>query len=489
MISKSRKEIFIENALIKHGEKIDYSKVNYVNNTTPIKLYCKEHNISYAQTPNTHLRGKGGCPICNSIAKGNAGKLNTYKFIEKAKIVHGDKYDYSLVNYVHSKQFIKIICNKCKSEFEQTPNNHLIGNNCPYCIGRKIKEEKIINRLKDMPTDIAKTNIFISKAKKIHGDTYSYAEAEYRGSEIPVSIICKTHGVFWQTPHGHLKGHGCKACSKIRFSDKMRTTHEKYINKVREVHNNRYDYTNTKYTGIMNKITYRCPEHGMVTQSAKGHLVHSCPECAIKDRTMTTKEFVDKAILVHDNKYDYSKVNYTKYGNPIIIICKKHGEFIQNPHDHLRGSGCLKCISSAAEQIISDILDRNHIKYLKEYYLDTYNFRYDFYLPELNILIEYDGLQHFIPINIWGGEEQYLKRKENDKFKTTLANSLNIPLIRIPHGPNKNILNDLNSKINNIYQYKKDNKYYVDFSSFSTENKLPDNAMSENYKQYEFRLI
>ena len=128
-------------------------------------------------------------------------KSTNEEFIKKARKVHGDKYDYSKVNYVKSKTKVCIIC-PIHGEFWQTPNNHLQGQDCPQC--GEIKRKISLSDTKD---------IFISKAKQVHGDRYDYSKVEYKNNRTKVCIICPTHGEFLQKPNSHLNGQGCRKCS------------------------------------------------------------------------------------------------------------------------------------------------------------------------------------------------------------------------------------------------------------------------------------
>lgn len=127
-------------------------------------------------------------------------RLTTKEFIERAKSVHGDIYDYEEVNYITSQIKIKILC-KLHGLFEQTPNNHLRGQNCPEC-GELIRAN---NRTKS-------TKTFIKESKEIHGTMYSYDLVKYTGQTNNVKIICPKHGVFEQLPYNHLYGKGCHKC-------------------------------------------------------------------------------------------------------------------------------------------------------------------------------------------------------------------------------------------------------------------------------------
>lgn len=121
---------FIKKAKSVHGNKYDYSKVCYVNSQTKVCIVCPEHG-EFWQTPANHIRGNK-CPICSNKGRGRIKRSSTEEFIEKAKSVHGDKYDYSKVEYVNSNTNVEIICNTHGS-FYQKPLNHLNGQGCPKC--------------------------------------------------------------------------------------------------------------------------------------------------------------------------------------------------------------------------------------------------------------------------------------------------------------------------------------------------------------------
>ena len=129
-----------------------------------------------------------------------AKKITTKDFIEKAKLIHGNKYNYEKTNYIKNKEKVVIFCNKCKKYFEQTPNNHLSGDGCPYC------------RYKTKSTEQ-----FINDAKKVHGDLYDYSDVIYIKNDKKVKILCKNcNKYFYQTPHNHLQKRGCPYCSKSK---------------------------------------------------------------------------------------------------------------------------------------------------------------------------------------------------------------------------------------------------------------------------------
>ncbi len=323
-IRRSSNEDFISRAKEIHGEKYDYSNVNYVNATTKVEIICPEHG-SFWQTPNGHINGKG-CPKCVGKNK------TTEEFIEEAKAVHGDKYDYSKVVYNGNKQKVEIICS-IHGSFWQTPTHHLNGTGCPKCIGRyKTTEE------------------FIEEAKAVHGDKYDYSRVNYVGTKTKVEIICPEHGSFWQTPSDHLNGKGCPSC----FGNKKYTT-EEFIEKVKAVHGNKYDYSRVNYVSTKVKVEIICPIHGSFWQTPTNHLKgNGCPKCIGQNKT--TEEFIEEAKAVHGDKYDYSRLNYVGTKTKVEIICPEHGSFWQTPNSHLRGGGCPKCVgrNKTTEEFIEE---------------------------------------------------------------------------------------------------------------------------------------
>ena len=131
--------------------------------------------------------------------------MTTEEFIQKAKAIHGNKYDYSKVEYTHNNVEVCIICPE-HGEFWQKPRLHLSGCGCPICTGKKKM----------------RTIDFIKRAKQVHGDKYDYSKAEYTGHAEKVRIICPEHGEFRQIASNHLRGAGCPKCGFIISGSKQR---------------------------------------------------------------------------------------------------------------------------------------------------------------------------------------------------------------------------------------------------------------------------
>jgi predicted nucleic acid-binding Zn-ribbon protein len=386
---KKTTEQFIKEAIKKHGYKYDYSKVNYIGVRTKVCIICLEHG-EFWQEPSNHLKGQG-CPVCS----GNK-KLTTEQFIKEAQKVHGDKYDYSKVNYVNNHTNVCIICPE-HGEFYQTPSHHLHGQGCPDCDDNKKK---------------LTTEQFIKKAIEVHGDKYDYSKVEYVNSETKVCIICPEHGEFWQVPHSHLNGNGCPDCG----GNKRKTT-EQFIKKAIEVHGDKYDYSKVEYINANTKVCIICPEHGEFWQTPRNHLNgKGCLDCC-GSRKKTTEQFIKEAREVHGNKYDYSKVDYVNGKTKVCIICPKHGEFYQKPERHLQGQGCPKCNSSKLESEISNYFPEFEREKTFDWLKDKKPLRLDFYDDDLKLGIECQGLQHFTPVNHFGGKRRFDKGLRLDKLK------------------------------------------------------------------------
>jgi len=121
-------------------------------------------------------------------------------------------------------------------------------------------------------------------------------------------------------------------------------TTERFINKANKIHNYYYTYEDSVYTKNNQELIITCPIHGKFKQKPSYHLLkHGCKKCGQRSWKKTTKEFVNESILIHKNDYSYDKVNYVNAHKKVIITCPKHGDFLQTPHSHLKGSGCLSC--------------------------------------------------------------------------------------------------------------------------------------------------
>ena len=255
-------------------------------------------------------------------------KITTKEFIEKAKTIHGDKYDYGKTIYIKAKQPVIIYCKKCKKYFQQRPDNHIHGEGCYNC-GRKTTAKKCRTQFLDV----------LSNFKLIHENKYCYDDVEYKNNKTKIKIYCKKcKEYFWQTPYAHGMGQGCPKCGNIKKG---------------------------------------------ITQSMGGFT------------------FIKKSKEKYGDQYKYDFVVYKNNVTKVKIFCTKCKKFFyQYPGAFLRGFGCCCCSpKSKGEEFIKKILSENNIKFEAQKRFknckDKLPLPFDFYLPDYNLCIEYQGEQHY----------------------------------------------------------------------------------------------
>ena len=348
-------------------------------------------------------------------------RLTTEEFIRRAKVVHGNKYDYSKINYINNRTKICVICHEKDEygnehgEFWIEPSHHINGVGCRECW----KKSKRLT-----------TEEFIEKARKIHGDKYDYSKTDLdnRDEKGCVCIICKKCGKeFWQRPSGHLQNKGCLYCGGTKKS-----TTEEFIEKAKEVHGDKYDYSKVEYVNSYTPVCIICPEHGEFFINANNFIRgNGCVDCSNKKRTKKLDEFINESRKIHGDKYDYSKVIYKNNYTKVCIVCKKcNYEFYQTPHSHLRGNGCPSCNESKLENEINIFLKENNLKFIQQCNCNTFKWlgkqSLDFYLPDYKAAIECQGEEHFRPVEFFGGEEAFKEQRNRDKIKKKICNENNI---------------------------------------------------------------
>lgn len=341
MSNKKTREQFIKEATEKHKNLYNYDEVIYENTKKKVKIICKIHG-QFEQSPGQHIKGNG-CRQCGYINNGNNCRKSKDNFIKEAINKHGNIYNYNKVVYKNANSKVIIEC-KLHGDFEQRPTQHLRGQGCSYCSKNKIY----------IPEWIEKVNIK-------HNNKYDYSESNILKSTIKIKIKCPYHGIFMQTPEAHLQGTGCKRCARAY-------TPTQYINLAKKKHNNTYTYNNTIYIDSSTDIIITCKEHGDFIQNPTTHLQgHGCKKCSNR-YSPTTEEFIINAKNIHGNKYDYSKTIYNKAHEKLIIICKKHGEFLQKPVEHIyQRCGCPECKKKFSS--IQEFIDEANI---------IHNYNYDY---------------------------------------------------------------------------------------------------------------
>jgi hypothetical protein len=320
-----------------------------------------------------------------------SAKKTTENFIQQARIIHGDRYDYSTSVYKNNHTNVKIIC-PLHGVFWQSPASHLrLKQGCPVCsrirVSSKIRKQK---------------KQFIEDAIKVHHEKYDYSKVEYVNTHVKIEIICKKHGSFTQKPCNHLHGQGCPRCGIKQSHITQTLSFDSFLQRAKEMHGEFYEYIKDEYKGSNNKTSIICPKHGVFTQSVHNHLLgQGCPLCGVEKRTKSCscslEDFIEKAILVHGETYDYSCVNYINNHSKINIGCKTHGLFKQTPASHLIGQGCPRCVPQVSNW------EARLLEYTRGLCPDTIGsyrkwFRghpkkeIDIFIPSLNLGFECNGI-------------------------------------------------------------------------------------------------
>ena len=200
-------EYFITKAKEIHGDKYDYSLVDYINSSAKVKIICPIHGV-FEQNYQKHCYAKRGCWECGKKSCADKNRFSQEHFIEKAKAVHGDKYDYSLVEYVNSQKKVKIKCFK-HGIFEQMATSHLQGMLCEKCSVENRTGGTLIKK------------VVLQRFQERHGDLYTYNLEETMGSKDIITITCPLHGAFSQTVGRHFRS-GCQKCGYISTGNYQR---------------------------------------------------------------------------------------------------------------------------------------------------------------------------------------------------------------------------------------------------------------------------
>lgn len=344
----------------------------------------------------------------------------TEQFIKKAKSIHGDKFNYSKTIYIGWNKEIIVIC-KLHGEFKCLPNNHLRGKfgGCQLCNTKK----KIT------------TEQFIKKAKNIFSD-YDYSKTTYVNSYTQIKVICKLHGEFNSYPSIFLKGEGCPVCIPRRETIINKEKEKnKFIIKANKIHNNKYNYDLVNYINNKTKVKIICPKHGAFFQTPDKHLHgNGCSKCIGRNRT--TEETIKDIENMYPSMYDLSKFKYINSTTNGKICCKKHNYWFEDNYHKLMTSTNRRCCAkewqSNPNLYIKEMLDKYKIKNFTEYSFDDCKninkLLFDFYLPDYNIVIEYQGEWHY---------NDYINnlkiQQKRDQIKRDYCKEKGIKEIEIPY--------------------------------------------------------
>ena len=286
------KEGFLKRAFDKHGDYYDYSKVLYINSLTKVDIICPIHG-GFQQTPKSHF--KAGCSKCGRESQIEKAKKSQKQFEAEVITLYGNKYDFSLTNYINTKTPVALICN-IHGEFTKSPVSILNENACDECCKKKTKS-----------TD---KDTFIEEAIKVYGDKDDYTNTEVVSSKYKVEVRCTKHDlIFKKDIQSYLLGCGCPKCSAENYTLIRTKTTEQFIEEAKEVHGNNCDYTDTIYKSAKDKVTIKCNKHNIIfEQHPDNHLKGgSCRKCL--------SENISKSLKGREGTCGYTRSGYVKQAN------------------------------------------------------------------------------------------------------------------------------------------------------------------------------
>jgi len=347
-------------------------------------------------------------------------KLTEEEFRKKVEDKYGNKYTYDFSEYKSVDHQLTFNC-ELHGSFKRAPYYFLKGQYCSFC---KAQED------------------FIEKANKKYNFKYDYTPTIYFDRNTPVKFICSKHGLVEQTPMGHLRKNsvGCPICGKeLSSKNKIETTKKNYIDFLISKYGNKFDYSITEYKGINTKIKVKCNTCGSIITKSPFKKIN-CFNCYLNSITKSTEAFkLEIERIFGKDTFDLSKVEYRNARKPVIVKCLKCGrEFLKTPGNMLKGKGCKYCKIYKGEKAIELYLNKIDVGYnrYKKYpdLKDVNPLDYDFYIEKDNLLIEYNGIQHY-EFNCFFHKNlhDFHRQLHHDWLKRKYAKDNDINLLVIPY--------------------------------------------------------
>ena len=257
-------------------------------------------------------------------------KSTLEEFIIKAKIVHGEKYDYSKSKYIGGHIKMRIACHE-HGQFFQSPSNHLSNHGCYEC-GVVASSEKRSLSLRE----------FKIKANKIHGDKYNYDNVTYVNHKTKMNILCNKHGVFKMNPNSLLRGHGCPKCGLVSRTEKRRLSLKEFKAKAKSIHGNKYTYEKVVYVNSNTNVEVVCKNHGIFRTKPSNFLLgKGCMDCGREKSGWTKKGWKEKGET--SSNFDGFKLylleckdkeeSFLKVGRTFMKINKRYAKGKDMPYD------------------------------------------------------------------------------------------------------------------------------------------------------------
>lgn len=399
-----------------------------------ITLICKKHNEPFGVCLQHSLKGNIECPLCAKERK----KLKSIEgILQNLEKFFPDKYEIISIGEESNKTADCSITLKCKD--------------CSELVTLKIGSLRTCYRQISLCEGCRKPwteNLFKERLNLIYDGRYELVSNFISGNH-PVKIKCNYCGEIIEAPAFY-----CLSASQCKC-DKEKLTPELLIKKSKEIWGeDTFEYIDCNLDWKIRSITLKCKKHNEVfTQKIDDHLKHknSCSECIrevnIKNNLLSNEEFIERCTILYGNHLSYEKTQYNGKNETVIVTCEDHGDVEVIARSLLQGWGCPICrhekeSTSRGEKFLLKIFKENTInfEYQKTFPGCIYKneLRFDFYLPDYNILIEYQGQQHYRPSRFGDmsqevAEEHFRIQQIKDNIKREFCKKENIKLIEIPY--------------------------------------------------------
>lgn len=363
-------------------------------------------------------------------------RLTTAEFVAKALKKHKGYYSYPLAEYKTGKDQIIVTC-PVHGNFSMMAEGHLYGQGCRACgyarNGKKKKESR---------------EDFIAEAVAVHGDFYDYSlvPVEMPGNRSKVPIICPIHGRFLQAPMNHKQGKGCRKCGREKARNGRSYSLDQFLGLVKKKGHSDLEFVQSSWINYTTPMSMVCPNHGRFEQVPERLILggFGCQKCGWEKgaelKKNSTEDFIRRSKELHGDRFTYELTDYRGSNEPVKVTCKKHGVIeLELAYYHLHGWGCRDCgldkHSSLGEEKISRWLKKEKIAFERQKAFPglkrTRSLRYDFFVNAWNVVIEFNGQQHYQAFEPFGGQSTLELTQESDQIKFNFAQETGLELVII----------------------------------------------------------
>lgn len=407
----------------------------YIDSETPILHRCNKHHVEWMAYPGNILRGYG-CKECGLEKISDKIRKKHEDYVKELSIKNPNIM--VLEDYAGANTSIIHKCIKHNISWKITPSDALKGHGCPECHKEKMRQ-----------------NLALSQEEYVERVTHVNPNVEvigeYVNANTPILHKCILHNEEWVSPPSTiLLGCGCHKCRSEKISDKNRVSKAEYINRLKIINPNIVPIGD--YINLTTRLSHKCLKHDIVWTTLPTSILRGCgcPKCRsekIGNRLRKThEEYVSELKIVNPNIFVIDK--YIDSLTPILHKCLTDGcEWYTAPIYTLSGYGCPQCHESKMERQTRLWIDNHNIKYERykkfDGCIDQRQLSFDFFLPEFNANIECQGIQHYEPVDYFGGEEAFKIQQKHDAIKRQYCIDHNIELLEIPYWENiENMLNN-----------------------------------------------